>query len=49
MFTSSRPLPTFFSGAPAPKDSFNVFMRLYWPKKEIVDGAWKMPGIERVK
>ena len=24
-------------------------MRLYWPKKEIVDGAWKMPGVERVK
>jgi hypothetical protein len=34
---------------PAPKDSFNVFMRLYWPKKEIVEGAWKMPGLERVK
>jgi len=34
---------------PAPKDSFNVFMRLYWPKKEIVDGAWKMPGVERMK
>jgi hypothetical protein len=34
---------------PAPKDSFNVFMRLYWPKKEIVEGAWKTPGLERVK
>jgi len=34
---------------PAPADSFNMFMRLYWPKKEIVDGAWKMPGVERVK
>jgi hypothetical protein len=34
---------------PAPKDSFNVFMRLYWPKKEILDGLWKMPGVERVK
>jgi hypothetical protein len=34
---------------PAPKDSFNVFMRLYWPKKEIVDGVWKPPGVERVK
>jgi outer membrane protein TolC len=21
----------------------------YWPKKEIVDGAWKAPGLERVK
>jgi len=34
---------------PAPKDSFNVFMRLYWPKKEILDGVWKAPGVERVK
>jgi hypothetical protein len=34
---------------PAPKDSFNMFMRLYWPKKEIVDGVWKTPGVERVK
>src|SRR5262249_56856420 len=31
------------------KDSFNVFLRLYWPKKEVVDGAWKIPGVERVK
>jgi hypothetical protein len=34
---------------PAPKDSFNIFMRLYWPKKEIIDGEWKAPGVERVK
>jgi hypothetical protein len=34
---------------PAPPDSFNVFMRLYWPKKEILDGTWKMPPVERVK
>jgi hypothetical protein len=32
---------------PAPADSFNVAMRLYWPKKEIVDGTWKMPPIEQ--
>ncbi len=34
---------------PAPKDSFNLFMRLYWPKKEIIDGTWKPPVVERVK
>jgi hypothetical protein len=34
---------------PAPADSFNMFMRMYWPKKEIVDGVWKAPGVERVK
>ncbi|MBO0861460.1 MAG: DUF1254 domain-containing protein [Chloracidobacterium sp.] len=32
---------------PPPDDSFNVFMRLYWPKKEIIDGVWMMPGLER--
>jgi len=34
---------------PAPADSFNIFMRVYWPKKEIADGEWKAPGVERVK
>jgi hypothetical protein len=33
---------------PAPKDSFNLLMRLYWPKKEILDGTWKPPAVERV-
>jgi hypothetical protein len=33
---------------PAPAGSFNVFMRLYWPTQEILDGAWKMPPVERV-
>ena len=32
---------------PAPPDSFNVFLRLYWPTKEILDGTWKMPPVER--
>jgi hypothetical protein len=35
---------------PAPADSFNLVMRLYWPKKEALDGTWKLPLIEqRVK
>jgi hypothetical protein len=33
---------------PAPKDSFNLFMRLYWPKKEILEGKWRPPEIERL-
>ncbi len=32
---------------PAPKHSFNLFMRLYWPKKEILNGIWKPPNLER--
>ena len=32
---------------PAPQESFNLLMRLYWPKKEILDGVWNPPKIER--
>ena len=32
---------------PVPKDEFNLAMRLYWPGKEILEGAWKMPEIRR--
>lgn len=34
---------------PAPKGPFSVIMRLYWPKKEALDGRWKEPSIVRVK
>ncbi len=34
---------------PAPTDSFNVVLRLYWPSEEIVDGTWKAPPVERVR
>ena len=34
---------------PAPKDEFNLIMRLYSPKKEVLDGAWKPPTVERLK
>lgn len=33
---------------PAPSESFNVFMRLYWPKQAVIDGTWLVPPIERV-
>jgi hypothetical protein len=32
---------------PAPKGEFNLFMRLYWPKKEVIEGIWKPPKVER--
>jgi len=33
---------------PAPKDSFNLIMRLYWPKKPALDGTWAPPPVKRV-
>jgi hypothetical protein len=33
---------------PAPADAFAVTMRLYLPKADFLDGAWKLPPIERI-
>ncbi len=35
--------------APSPKDEFSLFIRSYWPKKEILDGIWIPPKVERMK
>lgn len=34
---------------PAPSGPFFAVMRLYWPKPEALDGAWKQPPLTRVK
>ncbi|MDP1836563.1 MAG: DUF1254 domain-containing protein [Chlamydiales bacterium] len=33
---------------PAPKGDFVLMLRMYWPKKAVLDGSWKPPAIERV-
>jgi len=32
---------------PAPKGTFNVILRAYWPKQELIDGRWNPPGIRK--
>ncbi|MEO8751214.1 MAG: DUF1254 domain-containing protein [Casimicrobiaceae bacterium] len=32
---------------PAPKGPFNLILRVYWPKQEVVDGHWIAPGARR--
>jgi hypothetical protein len=34
---------------PAPKGPFLVFMRLYWPKQEALDGTWKHPPMTKTQ
>ncbi|MDZ4861236.1 MAG: DUF1254 domain-containing protein [Candidatus Hydrogenedentes bacterium] len=34
---------------PAPDNSFNLTMRLYWPKKAVLDGVWAPPPVKRVE
>ena len=33
---------------PVAKDPFNLLMRLYWPKSELLDGSWTPPPVRRV-
>jgi hypothetical protein len=33
---------------PAPKDNFNVILRIYWPKQDLLERRWTPPGIQRV-
>ncbi|HVP29429.1 MAG TPA: DUF1254 domain-containing protein [Myxococcota bacterium] len=30
---------------PAPEGSFQLVLRVYWPKQEMIDGKWKPPGV----
>ena len=32
---------------PAPKGPFAMYMRLYWPKEEALDGKWIAPPLKR--
>jgi hypothetical protein len=34
---------------PAPNGAFMAVLRLYWPKKEALDGGWKAPPLQRVQ
>ena len=34
---------------PAPKGPFGMYMRLYWPKAEALDGKWTAPPLRQVK
>jgi hypothetical protein len=34
---------------PAPKDDFNLALRIYWPKSELLNGDWKPPAVQPVK
>jgi hypothetical protein len=34
---------------PAPAGNFNLIMRMYWPKPEVLNGAYKIPAVEPVE
>ncbi len=32
---------------PAPKETFSLVFRMYWPKPEAVQGSWQLPAVIR--
>jgi hypothetical protein len=34
---------------PAPKGEFYLVMRLYWPQRDVLEGIWKAPQVEKAK
>ena len=30
---------------PSPKGPFNLILRVYWPKQDVIDGRWNPPGV----
>jgi len=33
---------------PAPSGKFILMLRLYWPKRDVLDGTWAPPGVKKV-
>jgi hypothetical protein len=33
---------------PAPRDNFNLTMRIYWPKEDALNGTWSPPPVQKV-
>jgi len=34
---------------PAPAGSFNLMLRMYWPKQEALDATWQPPAVQRTE
>jgi hypothetical protein len=34
---------------PAPAGLFNLILRLYWPKQDVLDGVWQPPAVQMVQ
>jgi hypothetical protein len=33
---------------PAPSGSFNLMLRVYYPKPEMLDGTWETPPLKKI-
>lgn len=45
----SRPSGAHVNWLPSPSAGFRLTMRIYWPRRSVLDGRWQPPPIERVR
>ena len=38
-----------YNWVPTPKEDYKILFRMYWPDQEILNGTWKISGIEKVR
>jgi len=36
------------SWLPAPAGQFNILLRVYWPKEEMINGSWTPPPVKKI-
>lgn len=34
---------------PAPKESFSLYVRCYWPEESVLNNSWNPPAVVKVK
>jgi hypothetical protein len=34
---------------PAPPDAFNLLLRIYWPKADVIEGRWGPPAVKKIQ
>jgi len=44
-----RPVSGVKNWLPAPREEFNVFLRLYYPKDSFANREWILPALEKVE
>ncbi len=48
LISHKEPKENLSNWLPAPKDEFMLMMRIYQPKKDVLDGKWQIPGVKHV-
>ena len=48
LLTHSKPTDENLNWVPVPEEEFKILLRIYWPKREVLEGSWSLPDVELV-